>query len=551
MRSPGRAIATATVVAALVTGGVLLTLPAPSAILDLPAERADSDTRPVAGAFHLHTDRSDGRATSTEIAEAAAQAGLQFVVLTDHGDATRRSDPPRYHSGVLILDAVEISTSGGHYVAVGVARAPYPLGGSAASVVEDVRRLGGFGVIAHPTSPKDGLAWLDLTLEADGIEWLNGDSSWRDESVPRLLLTVGHYLFRPREALATLLDRPTDALATWDRAAATRAVVGLAGADAHTLAGNDALLGMFSLRVEPTRAWTGDAEHDADALMSALRAGRVYTAVDAVASPPRLTFEGRLGPRTIRMGERVVSPTGLELRALAIAPAGSQLTLMANGKPVLTVSEPELRYVVPAQPAAYRVEVQAPAAPGSPAIPWIVSNPIYVGPAPSTARRAAPTPTAVYPLGREDGSLWAAEHHADSSATVTETAGRVTFDYHLADTDSSQFVAAVRQVTPGLLSGYDGVAFNVEVSRPARVFLQLRSGTAPRMPRWQGSFYADTTRRRIVIPFSDLESVHSSFPPVVDVAASNAILLVVDRTHARPGDEATIVIDSPQLERWR
>ena len=75
MRSPGRAIATATVVAAFVTGGVLLTLPAPSATLDVPAEREASDARPVAGAFHLHTDRSDGRATSAEIAEAAGPSG--------------------------------------------------------------------------------------------------------------------------------------------------------------------------------------------------------------------------------------------------------------------------------------------------------------------------------------------------------------------------------------------------------------------------------------------------------------------------------------------
>ena len=64
-------------------------------------------------------------------------------------------------SGVLCLDAVEISTNSGHYVAIGLPQAPYRLGGDAAAVVEDVRRLGGFGIIAHPDSAKRELAWRD------------------------------------------------------------------------------------------------------------------------------------------------------------------------------------------------------------------------------------------------------------------------------------------------------------------------------------------------------------------------------------------------------
>ena len=39
-------------------------------------------------------DRSDGRGTPEQIAHAAARAGLKFVVITDHGDATRTPDPP-------------------------------------------------------------------------------------------------------------------------------------------------------------------------------------------------------------------------------------------------------------------------------------------------------------------------------------------------------------------------------------------------------------------------------------------------------------------------
>src|SRR5206468_3693727 len=84
-----------------------------------------------------------------EIAAAAARAGLKFLVFTDHGDATRPPDRPVYRSGVLCLDAVEISTTGGHYIGIDLPAAPYPLGGDARDVVEDVKRLGGFGVAAR------------------------------------------------------------------------------------------------------------------------------------------------------------------------------------------------------------------------------------------------------------------------------------------------------------------------------------------------------------------------------------------------------------------
>ena len=48
----------------------------------------------VKGAYHVHSERSDGTGTSDDIAAAAARAGLQFVILTDHGNGTRPPQPP-------------------------------------------------------------------------------------------------------------------------------------------------------------------------------------------------------------------------------------------------------------------------------------------------------------------------------------------------------------------------------------------------------------------------------------------------------------------------
>ena len=128
-----------------------------------PSTSAWSGPIVAAGAVHVHTTRSDGAGSIDDVARVAGQAGLQFIVLTDHGDATTL-DPPAYRSGVLVIDGVEISTTRGHYGAVGLTPAPYPLAGEAREVAEDVRRLGGFGFVTHGDSPKTDLRWSDWEI---------------------------------------------------------------------------------------------------------------------------------------------------------------------------------------------------------------------------------------------------------------------------------------------------------------------------------------------------------------------------------------------------
>ncbi len=209
---------------ALALAGVLLLAMlwaiAPPAARHLSLER---DPLLVRGAIHVHTTVSDGAGTPDEVAAAAARAGLDFVILTDHGDGTRLPVPPRRVSGVLVIDAVEISTTGGHYLGLGLGQTPYRLAGEPRDVIEDVTRLGGFGIAAHPDSPKLELAWHEWQAPFQGLEWLNADSAWRDEPRSALVRTVVSYWLRPAEAVASLFDRPSRTLARWDALARRRA----------------------------------------------------------------------------------------------------------------------------------------------------------------------------------------------------------------------------------------------------------------------------------------------------------------------------------------
>ena len=390
----------------------------------------------VRGSLHIHSVLSDGSGTAAEIAAAASRAGLDFVVLTDHGDGTRPPAPPAYRSGVLCLDGVEISTDGGHYLALGLPRAPYPLGGDAAGVVEDVARLGGLGIVAHPASPKPELAWRDWSLPVDGVEWLNADSQWRDERVTSLATAVLGYVFRPPESLAAIFDRPVAALAQWDLQTAGRRVVGLAGADAHErvplgLGGGgdgrgfglpfpayETLFRAFSVHVELRRAWSGDPRADAALLLSAIRAGRTYTVIDALGELAHFRYRARSGETVVEMGEHIDGAEPVALEASAGGPPGVEIALYRQGRAVARSREPVLRFEVPAgsAPGAYRVEVDLDGAPGAPPMPWIVSNPIYVGRFRNAASEAPSAPVAVDALTAPGG--WRAERSDDSDAGV-------------------------------------------------------------------------------------------------------------------------------------
>ena len=317
---------TAAFVAAVAVFVVLTIPPRP---LRLPA----SFDNTVPGVLHVHTDRSDGLSGPDEVAAAAARAGLKFVIFADHGDGTRRPDPPTYRSGVLCLDGVEISTTGGHFIALDMPASPYPLGGEARDVVEDVKRLGGFGIAAHPDSPKPDLKWREWTAPFDGMELLNLDSIWRVVAGQsgwrpkwRLFEALVDYPFRPSEVIASLIQ-PPGAMYNWEALTKRRRVVVTAGADAHARLGEgrnalrfpsyETSFRVMSVRVKSERPLTGDAAADGPAILRAIRGGHLYTAITAVASPPSLEFTATNARGTVSAGDEITSggPISLHVRS--------------------------------------------------------------------------------------------------------------------------------------------------------------------------------------------------------------------------------------------
>jgi len=569
MRAPKALGAMAAALVAAVLVFVAFTLPPSRAALEVPAWHPPTV---VPGAYHVHTVRSDGAGTSEEIAAAARRAGLKFVVFTDHGDGTRAPDPPTYRSGVLCIDAVEISTNGGHYVALGLGPAPYPLGGDARDVVEDVARLGGFGVAAHPSSAKSELQWRAWDAPFDGFEWLNTDNEWRDKGALRVARAVLNYPVRGPESLATLLDRPERLLERWDQTAETRHLVAVAGADAHGrlgLLGGDpygraswlrlpsyeASFRVFALRVDVEKPLTGNAASDAAALLAGLRAGHLYTAIDALAGPAAFEFTATSGPERASEGDSLPLGGPVELRARSNAPRGASTVLFRNGRVVREAAGPVLSFSAEAAPAVYRVEVKLPNAPGTPPVPWVLSNPIYAGLPRSPAAVAPPeriVTRSISLLEGAGGSAWRIEDDPASKASLIRAGGAepalVVTGTLAGGASSRQFIALARSLGTGEAPGTRWVSFRARADRPSRLSVQLRVAGKGDGRRWRRSVYIDRAFREYSVAVDEMAPAGPGLDPHPDLSQVDTLLFVLDTVNLQPGSQRTIRLERVRLE---
>ena len=532
----------------------------------------EHSTITVRGAYHVHSNRSDGTGSLDEIAAAAATAGLDFVIVTDHGDGTRQSEPPVYRSGVLCLDGVEISTQSGHYVALGMNRAPYPLAGHPSEVIEDVRRLGGFGFAAHPGSPKADLRW-DSDAAFDGLEWLNADSEWRDEflhSLGRVLLT---YPFRPTETLAGLLDRPDEVLQRWDQAIASRRVPAISAADAHARLGlgpggdpyEDRIVARvpsyetsfraFANHVVIDRVFSGDAAADAATLLHGIREGRMFTSIEGLARLSAFEARAMSGPASARLGEYLDLQGPAVINTRVAAPVGTTLVIRRDGVVLHEVVSDTMTIEVGVQPGAYRIEAYLPEALRGPSsVPWILTNPVYIGLRTLHQRPADTAPQVGSDRMPITTAAWQAEASTDSESSLAPGAlgdGTPSLDWRfkLSAGDRRQQYAAIRFPLDPAQRSRERLQLRMTSDVPRRLWVQLRAPGSRDGERWGKTFYVDAGLRLIEVRFGDLRPIGAVSTERPPLERMDSLLLVVDTLNSHPGTTGLLQITDLWLAR--
>ena len=219
---------------------------------------------------------------------------------------------------------------------------------------------------------------------------------------------------------------------------------------------------------------------------------------------------------------------------------------------VASASAPMLAYSASAMPGVYRTEIRLPNAPGIPSIPWVVSNPIYVGMATPAAAPTSGQPHATRVVSvYADGPAvnWRVERNERSqgSLSVVPSVGgtQISLRYGIGGTVSEgPYVAMAVASGPGL-AGADRLTFMGRAVRPMRLSVQLRAPQPTEDKRWSRSVYLDETARIITVFFDELRPAGSATGPPA-LADVRDILWVVDTVNAQPGSSGQIWLDDVQ-----
>ncbi len=353
----------------------------------------------VVGNLHMHTTYSDGAQPHSVVAAAAARAGLDFIVITDHNiRADGLEGVYRTASGasVMLLIGEEVhdmlrQPQRNHLLVYGAGRtlAPEAQGKPAQALLDAVQAAGGVAFIAHPIDvavPWAGegtYSWVDWSIKGHaGLELWNYMSAIKD-LLPDPVRGVAALL----DSAAAMVGPNPETLRLWDDMLRQgKRVVVIGNADAHAAVYRfgpiqkiiypyEFLFRCVNTHVLLERPLDPTPEAAGRAIYAALARGHAFVGYGLPGDPRGFRFEALQGARlTAMMGDAVPLAEVAQLRATV--PAGAKLRLIRNGEMVAQASGPMLTYR-PERPGAYRVEVWKRYK--GRLRGWIFSNPIFVG----------------------------------------------------------------------------------------------------------------------------------------------------------------------------
>lgn len=329
--------------------------------------------RELQGIYHVHTEFSDGTRSAASAAELAGRMDIDFIILTDHGRPnTAALAAEGWTSGVLVLAGSELSVNRGHLVGLGFSPPRTGFSQNAELAAHAIQATGGFTIIAHPYS-KVHWSW-GVFAGYSGLEILSADAMLR-RRIDRWLPYLPALAVRPNLVLLRMLRRPSRNLRKWDELNREHRVLGYFSTDAHYLYGP-----LFStLRIHIPLDEPPASEFDAakDQVLTALRSGRFYNAVEGAAEARDFRFWGESEGTLLPMGSETPLRQ-LDLNVRAPGSFATRILLLRDGTPLVDTREKSLIHRVE-RPGVYRVEVYLlEKTPLDGDTPWILSNPIFI-----------------------------------------------------------------------------------------------------------------------------------------------------------------------------
>jgi len=344
-----------------------------------------------AGNPHAHTPYSDGEALHAEVAHAAAEAGLDFVIVTDHNVWVNGCEG--YYDKVLLLVGEEVhdvrrQPQANHLLAYNAETELAPLAPEPQGLIDEVNQRDGLCYLAHPYEYRSPISpdmaaipWVDWDVTGyTGLEIWNYMSEFK--SLLRSKLSALYYAYFPAQGIRGPF-RAT--LRKWDQLLSQgKRVAAIGGADAH---GSTYSLGPLRRVVFPyeqifrcvnthiltERPLNGLLEHDKPLVYDALRAGHTWVGYDFLASTAGFRFHARSFSNQATMGDELIRTGATKFEVQT--PHSADIHLLLNGQVVARTRGKHLRYTT-ADPGVYRVEAYRSYRLSRRG--WIFSSPIYV-----------------------------------------------------------------------------------------------------------------------------------------------------------------------------
>lgn len=341
----------------------------------------------VAGNLHMHTPYSDGTWYHDQIAVAAKQAGLDFIVVTDHNIWVQ--GPQGYHHGVLVLVGQEVHHNRrypqvNHLLVYGAEAELSQCASNPQELIDAVQARGGLAFIAHPFDyplkfmGEPGIPWVDWDVEGYvGLEIWNYMSEFKAR-LPNRLMTL-YYAFYPQHAIRGPFQ---GMLQLWDSLlAADRRVVGFGNSDAHAF---NMSLGPLKRVIFPYEylfrcvnthllidsPLTSDVDFDRYQILSALAKGRGWVGYDLLGATNGFVFRAHSASERATLGGEIRRAGAINFEVEVPLPA--KIQVMRAGVGVAARATGTRLKFTSVEAGAYRVEAYRKGK------GWIFSNPIYV-----------------------------------------------------------------------------------------------------------------------------------------------------------------------------
>jgi len=355
------------------------------------------------GVLNVHTTKSTGTGTPEEVIQAASEAGLDYIYITDLNPFPPSTKNDSYYDHLLVMSGGEYSYLDSRILNINYTSEQHLQNSGdlqliLTSLLDQKHRNQGEGllVLAHPLKPN--YEWSgEYPAGLDGIEVINLKSIWQDSWLNQKLdffWTIFIYPFNPEVSFVRLLNQSEKEFSLLDSLNLKNKTLAFAGTDAEArfnvfdslikFPSYQSLFNIVSNHVLLTSELTGNYEADRTRISNAISRGNFYLSYDIIANPKGfIALLQEKNKAAHLMGEEINWEKGMELKIQLpkgiIIPFNVQV--YRDGKEISSSRKDSFSVPVDKK-GVYRIVVELrldfPLPDGHKWIPWIFSNPFFV-----------------------------------------------------------------------------------------------------------------------------------------------------------------------------